>query len=196
MFPILKIVITLVSNYKINKEKVKNNAQGNLFGMVRFIAKINNFLQTVDTTNKNFYTVRTLKTYNFINEKIKPFTNIETDMELNNDETVILYNFLKENKLGTNDINKDLTTILFFDMESINEQNNEYKNNIDTASEYFGEDTSMFVNYPTPKYSDGTITGLDKIQKAGNDIYYSNSSLPIIGSQILRAYSKNLDVSF
>lgn len=196
MFPILKIVITLVSNYKINKEKVKNNAQGNLFGMVRFIAKINNFLQTVDTTNKNFYTVRTLKTYNFINEKIKPFTNIETDMELNNDETVILYNFLKENKLGTNDINKDLTTILFFDMESINEQNDEYKNNIDTASEYFGEDTSMFVNYPTPKYSDGTITGLDKIQKAGNDIYYSNSSLPIIGSQILRAYSKNLDVSF
>jgi hypothetical protein len=37
--------------------------------------------------------------------------------------------------------------------------------------------------------------GLDKVMDGGNEIYYSDSSLPVIGSQILRAYQKNLDVS-
>ena len=193
--PLLKIVITLVSNYKINKAKVQNNSQGNLFGMIRFIAKIQNLLNTINTDNKNFYTVRTLRTYHYINQKIKQTDSSVNDLELNNDETITLYNFLKENNLDTTEINTKLNTLLFFDMDSINEQQIEFNETVDTATGFFGEDTSLFIKYPDTIYKDGTINGLDKIQKAGNNIYYTNSSLPIIGSQIIRSYRKNLDVS-
>lgn len=194
--PLLKIVITLVSNYKINKEKVKNNSQGNLWGMIRFLAKVNNLLQSINLDNKNFYTVRTLRTYNFINTKIKPYDTSVSDMELNNEETITLYNFLIENNYDTASINTEFDTLLYFDMDSINEQQEEYKESVDSATGFFGDDTSMFITYPEAKYQDGTLTELDKIKKAGNEIYYSNSSLPIIASQILRSYSKKLDVSF
>ena len=194
-FPILKIIITLVSNYKINKAKVQNNSKGNLFGMIRFIAKVANLAQSINLDTKNFYTVRTLKTYHYINQKIKSTDSSVNDLYLNNEETISLYTFLKENNLDTTNINTKLDTMIYFDMDSINEQQTEFNETVDTATGFFGEDTSLFVTYPESKYKDGTIMGLDKIQQAGNEIYYTNSSLPVIGSQIMRSYGKNLDVS-
>lgn len=196
IFPLLKLVITLVSNYKINKAKVEENAQGNIWGMIRFLAKVKKLLQKIDTDNKNFYTVRTLKTYHFITNKIKVLDSSVTDMELNQEETMTLYNFLQENNLDTTEINKDLDTILYFDIEQINEQQEEYDQAIDSVIDTFGEDTSLFVQYPETKYNDGTLAGLDKVQKAGTEIYYSNSTLPVNPSQILIAYGHDLDVSF
>ena len=194
-FPILKIIITLVSNYKINKAKVQNNSKGNLFGMIRFIAKVANLAQSINLDTKNFYTVRTLKTYHYINQKIKSTDSSVNDLYLNNEETISLYTFLKENNLDTTNINTKLDTMIYFDMDSINEQQTEFNETVDTATGFFGEDTSLFVTYPESKYKDGTIMGLDKIQQAGNEIYYTNSSLPVIASQIMRSYGKNLDVS-
>ena len=194
-FPILKIIITLVSNYKINKAKVQNNSKGNLFGMIRFIAKVANLVQSINLDTKNFYTVRTLKTYHYINQKIKSTDSSVNDLYLNNEETISLYTFLKENNLDTTNINTKLDTMIYFDMDSINEQQTEFNETVDTATGFFGEDTSLFVTYPESKYKDGTIMGLDKIQQAGNEIYYTNSSLPVIASQIMRSYGKNLDVS-
>ena len=194
-FPILKIIITLVSNYKINKAKVQNNSKGNLFGMIRFIAKVANLAQSINLDTKNFYTVRTLKTYHYINQKIKSTDSSVNDLYLNNEETISLYTFLKENNLDTTNINTKLDTMIYFDMDSINEQQTEFNETVDTATGFFGEDTSLFVTYPESKYKDGTIMGLDKIQQAGNEIYYTNSSLPVISSQIMRSYGKNLDVS-
>mgnify|MGYP003469478949 FL=1 len=56
----MKIFAELVSNYKINKAKVESHSQGNIFGMVKVLAKLNNLLKTCNTNNKNFYTIRTL----------------------------------------------------------------------------------------------------------------------------------------
>lgn len=195
IFPLLKLLATLVSNYKINKAKVENNAQGNLFGMIRFLSKVNKLLNQINTDNKNFYTVRTLKLYDYIIENIKKQETDKPEIELNNDETKTLYNYLIENNLTANEINTELDTLLYIDIESIQEQQEELKNEYETASQYFKEDTSLFIDYPDTKYKDGTIIGLDKIQKAGNEIYYSDSSLPIINSQIMRCYKKDLDVS-
>lgn len=195
-FPLLKIVITLVQNYKINKEKVKNNSQGNLLGMIRFLAKANKLLNIINLDDSNFYTVRTLKTYHFIINNIKPYDASISNMGLSVEETVKLYDFLTENNLDTTEINPELYSVIYFDMDSINEQQEEFKEAADTATGFFGDDSSLFVTYPEAKYSDGTMMGLDKVKKAGNEIYYSNSSLPLIASQILRSYSKNLDVSF
>ena len=196
IFPLLKLVITLVSNYKINKAKVQENAQGNIWGMIRFLAKVSNLLQKIDTDNKNFYTVRTLRTYHFITSKIKVLDSSVTDMELNQEETITLYNFLQENNLDTTEINTDLDTILYFDVEQINEQQEEFNQSIESVIDTFGDDTSLFVKYPETKYNDGTLAGLDKIKKAGTEIYYSNSTLPVNPSQILIAYGHDLDVSF
>ena len=196
IFPLLKLVITLVSNYKINKAKVQENAQGNIWGMIRFLAKVSNLLQKIDTDNKNFYTVRTLRTYHFITSKIKVLDSSVTDMELNQEETITLYNFLQKNNLDTTEINTDLDTILYFDVEQINEQQEEYNQSIESVIDTFGDDTSLFVQYPETKYNDGTLAGLDKIKKAGTEIYYSNSTLPVNPSQILIAYGHDLDVSF
>ena len=60
VFPLMKIFAELVSNYKINKAKVESHSQGNIFGMVKVLAKLNNLLKTCNTNNKNFYTIRTL----------------------------------------------------------------------------------------------------------------------------------------
>ena len=67
-FPILKIVTTLISNYKINKAKVENNSRGNLLGMCRFLAKTANLNNKVNIDTKNFYTVRTLKLYDYVQD--------------------------------------------------------------------------------------------------------------------------------
>lgn len=195
VLPLLKIVGTLVSNYQINKAKVQNNAKGNLFGMVRFLAKVNKLLQEINTDNKNFYTVRTLKLYDYITNNIKQQETINTEIELNNEETKVLYNYLMQNNLKYNEINEDLDTLLYIDIDAINMQKNEFAKEFNKAEQYFGTDTSLFVDYPDTSYVDGTITGIDKIQQAENIIYYSNSSLPIIGSQIMRCYKNNYDVS-
>ena len=195
IFPLLKIVATLISNYKINKAKVQNNAQGNLFGMIRFIAKTKNLLQKLDKSDKNFYTVRTLKLYDYINNHIKKQENETPQLELSQDETKTLYNYLKQNNLNTESINTDLDTLLYIDLESISDQQTELNENYNTLSQYFGEDASLFLKYPETKYDDGTILGIDKIEETDDTIYFSDSSLPIINSQIMRCYAKNLDVS-
>jgi len=55
------------------------------------------------------------------------------------------------------------------------------KKDLDKASNYF-DDASLFVQYPDSKYPDGTLLGLDKVEDADPEIYYSDSSLPLYGS--------------
>ena len=38
------------------------------------------------------------------------------------------------------------------------------------------------------------VYGLDKVEDADTEIYYSDSSLPLYGSQILRCYGKDYDL--
>ena len=67
------------------------------------------------------------------------------------------------------------------------------KKDLDKAGNYF-DDASLFVQYPNSKYQDGTLLGLDKVEDADTEIYYSDSSLPLYGSQILRCYGKEYDL--
>ena len=123
-------------------------------------------------------------------------TDISTlTIDINTDQTKKLKDYLEENNLDSTELNEEFETLLYIDYDSIKKQQEELNNELEKASTYFGEDTSLFVNYPDSKYKDGTTLGLDKIEKAGNEIYYSNSSLPVIGSEILRSYKLNLDVS-
>ena len=148
----------------------------------------------------NFYTVRTLKMYNYLNDiRIGQETNEETSknnvLYLNIDETIIFYNYLRDNNLPFNDIDIKLPSVLYIDMDSINDQLDEYKENLDNASQFFGDDSSLFISYPESKYEDGTIDNIDKVMIAGDTIYYSDSSLPMYNSQILLCKSKNYDVT-
>lgn len=200
LLPALKIFGTLISNYKINKAKEKANSEGNIFSIIKFLAKANNLLQSIKKTEMNFYTVRTLKMYNYLNDiRIGQETNEETSknnvLYLNIDETIIFYNYLRDNNLPFNDIDIKLPSVLYIDMDSINDQLDEYKENLDNASQFFGDDSSLFISYPESKYEDGTIDNIDKVMIAGDTIYYSDSSLPIYNSQILLCKSKNYDVT-
>ncbi len=192
IFPQLKVILKLIRNYKINKAKVEANASGNLLGMIKVIAAINKLFKKAHKSKTNFYTVRSLKLYDYITNSI---TSIGTNVEINIgiSDTRKLYLYLKNAKSNYEIIKQGLPTILYIDQEAITEQRNEMKKDLDKAGNYF-DDASLFVQYPDSKYQDGTLLGLDKVEDADTEIYYSDSSLPLYGSQILRCYGKDYDL--
>lgn len=192
IFPQLKVILKLIRNYKINKAKVEANASGNLLGMVKVIAAINKLFKKAHKSKTNFYTVRSLKLYDYITNSI---TSIGTNVEINIGipDTRKLYLYLKNTKSNYEIIKQDLPTILYIDQDAIAEQRNVMKKDLDKAGNYF-DDASLFVQYPDSKYQDGTLLGLDKVEDADTEIYYSDSSLPLYGSQILRCYGKDYDL--
>ena len=192
IFPQLKVILKLIRNYKINKAKVEANASGNLLGMIKVIAAINKLFKKAHKSKTNFYTVRSLKLYDYITNSI---TSIGTNVEINIGipDTRKLYLYLKNAKSNYEIIKQDLPTILYIDQDAITEQRNAMKKDLDKAGNYF-DDASLFVQYPDSKYQDGTSLGLDKVEDADTEIYYSDSSLPLYGSQILRCYGKDYDL--
>ena len=192
IFPQLKVILKLIRNYKINKAKVEANASGNLLGMIKVIAAINKLFKKAHKSKTNFYTVRSLKLYDYITNSI---TSIGTNVEINIGipDTRKLYLYLKNAKSNYEIIKQDLPTILYIDQDAITEQRNAMKKDLDKAGNYF-DDASLFVQYPDSKYQDGTLLGLDKVEDADTEIYYSDSSLPLYGSQILRCYGKDYDL--
>ena len=192
IFPQLKVILKLIRNYKINKAKVEANASGNLLGMIKVIASINKLFKKAHKSKTNFYTVRSLKLYDYITNSI---TSIGTNVEINIGipDTRKLYLYLKNAKSNYEIIKQGLPTILYIDQDAITEQRNAMKKDLDKAGNYF-DDASLFVQYPDPKYQDGTLLGLDKVEDADTEIYYSDSSLPLYGSQILRCYGKDYDL--
>lgn len=192
IFPQLKVILKLIRNYKINKAKVEANASGNLLGMIKVIAAINKLFKKAHKSKTNFYTVRSLKLYDYITNSI---TSIGTNVEINISipDTRKLYLYLKNAKSNYEIIKQDLPTILYIDQDAITEQRNAMKKDLDKAGNYF-DDASLFVQYPDPKYQDGTLLGLDRVEDADTEIYYSDSSLPLYGSQILRCYGKDYDL--
>lgn len=192
IFPQLKVILKLIRNYKINKAKVEANASGNLLGMIKVIAAINKLFKKSHKSKTNFYTVRSLKLYDYITNSI---TSIGTNVEINIGipDTRKLYLYLKNAKSNYEIIKQDLSTILYIDQDAIAEQRNVMKKDLDKAGNYF-DDASLFVQYPDSKYQDGTLLGLDKVEDANTEIYYSDSSLPLYGSQILRCYGKDYDL--
>ena len=192
IFPQLKVILKLIRNYKINKAKVEANASGNLLGMIKVIAAINKLFKKAHKSKTNFYTVRSLKLYDYITNSI---TSIGTNVEINIGipDTRKLYLYLKNTKSNYEIIKQNLPTILYIDQDAITEQRNAMKKDLDKAVNYF-DDASLFVQYPDSKYQDGTLLGLDKVEDADTEIYYSDSSLPLYGSQILRCYGKDYDL--
>lgn len=192
IFPQLKVILKLIRNYKINKTKVEANASGNLLGMIKVIAAINKLFKKAHKSKTNFYTVRSLKLYDYITNSI---TSIGTNVEINIGipDTRKLYLYLKNTKSNYEIIKQNLPTILYIDQDAITEQRNAMKKDLDKAGNYF-DDASLFVQYPDSKYQDGTLLGLDKVEDADTEIYYSDSSLPLYGSQILRCYGKDYDL--
>lgn len=192
IFPQLKVILKLIRNYKINKAKVEANASGNLLGMIKVIAAINKLFKKAHKSKTNFYTVRSLKLYDYITNSI---TSIGTNVEINIGipDTRKLYLYLKNVKSNYEIIKQDLPTILYIDQDAITEQRNAMKKDLDKAGNYF-DDASLFVQYPDSKYQDGTLLGIDKVEDADTEIYYSDSSLPLYGSQILRCYGKDYDL--
>ena len=191
----MKIFAELVSNYKINKAKVETHAQGNIFGMVKVLAKLNNLLKKCNKNDKNFYTIRSLQTYNYVTENIKHHDNDSPELNLSIEETRTLQLYLKARSLNYSSIDLKKETLVYIDYDSLDDQRKEMQDALDKANGYFGEDSSLFVDYPEPRYEDGTILGLDKVEEAGDEVYYSDSSLSIYGSQIMYCYSRNYDVS-
>lgn len=192
IFPQLKVILKLIRNYKINKAKVEANASGNLLGMIKVIAAINKLFKKAHKSKTNFYTVRSLKLYDYITNSITSIgTNVEIDIGI--PDTRKLYLYLKNAKSNYEIIKQDLPTILYIDQDAITEQRNAMKKDLDKAGNYF-DDASLFVQYPDSKYQDGTLLGLDKVEDADTEIYYSDSSLPLYGSQILRCYGKDYDL--
>ena len=117
----MKIFAELVSNYKINKAKVETHAQGNIFGMVKVLAKLNNLLKKCNKNDKNFYTIRSLQTYNYVTENIKHHDNDSPELNLSLEETRTLQLYLKARSLNYSSIDLKKETLVYIDYDSLDD---------------------------------------------------------------------------
>ena len=129
------------------------------------------------------------------NRQLKEKDITSCTFDINVEETKKLYDYLSENNLDNKTLKLENETTLYIDVDALKEQREEVDEGINALKNFFGEDAHLFVSYPETNVKDGTYDGIDKIEVLENEIYYSDSSLPVIGSQILRAYQKNKDVS-
>ena len=158
--------------------------------MARIIANIKGLNNKINVNNVNFYTIRTLKFYEYITTQNIYNQNNSPTVQISNQQTVEIRQWLIENNEEYETLNEKLPTLLYIDYDAINQQKNNIQNQINNIGEYI-DDPDIFVKYPDTKYHDGDILGLDTVEYIGDEVYYSDSSLPVYGSQILRAINKN-----
>lgn len=165
--PILKQIATLIQNYKINKEKVRNHAHGNLNIGLQKIMEALGLNKSKPINGRNTYTIRTTKLYNYCIETYDIQIDKDGWAELSANDTNAFKEYLITQKQNTTNIKNDTNTLIYFDMNNINIQS----------------------NYHNEKIKDGDIYNIDNICII-NDldiILYTDSQKSTMTSQIFRA---------
>ena len=177
----LKVIATLIQNYKINKAKVQNHAHGNIqVGLQKIMDMLGlNKSKTID--DKNIFVVRRNKLYVFCIDVL----NVDIDKDgwatINEDETLLFINKLNELHISFEDIQEGFETSLYFDMENINKDIDMLNN----PDKYIGKNIKLPL--------DGTTNMLNKLCITDDAVLYTADMKDTMTSQIMRAIEKQYD---
>ena len=167
MMKLLKEISKLIENYKTNKYTVQTHARADLILSFKNVMKKLGLSHEKSFEDKNIYTVRTKKLYDYCLSTLQIKINngfAEISRALTNK---LIEHLISENKIVTT-LQKSIPTVLYFDIENIE--------NINTIAK------------------DGTINGLDNIEIIQDEktILYSENNKSTTSSQILRAMRKKI----
>lgn len=167
MMKLLKEISKLIENYKTNKQTVQTHARADLVLSFKNVMKKLGLSKEKSFEDKNIYTVRTKKLYDYCINTLQIKINngfAEISSALTNK---LIEHLISENKIVTT-LQKSIPTVLYFDIENIE--------NINTIAK------------------DGTINGLDNIEIIQDEktILYSENNKSTTSSQILRAMRKKI----
>lgn len=214
---ILKTVCHILQNYKINKEWVKTKQRVNLAdALARCAEMVNGLKGLLSLFDKNFFTVRTQETADWINKTfdLKPdnagmitIEGASTEEIMMNQETLIGYNIAG---IADSIENASNTINNLFGNETPNEHINQTRQlNSYVISRNIKLDEPLDLNKKTVIYfdeysiknggfKDGTFNGLDNIEfnKDRREIYYDSSNRSTISSEILRAVKKQVNPKY
>ena len=194
IMPYMKTFATLASNYKTNKMLAKTNAKANLFKLFKINCKNRGLNKHINTADKNFYTVRSLHLYNYVNNSFIHDKLITHDYTIEKEQTNEMISWLNDNSIY-HSLHNDMQTTLYIDYDNIKKQQEQLDSDTEKAMEFFKEDVSLFVNLPDSEFKDGTYNCLNDLEVMEDDIFYNDSSLPVSSSQLWIAFSKQLDPS-
>lgn len=167
MMKLLKEISKLIENYKTNKQTVQTHARADLILSFKNVMKKLGLSKEKSFEDKNIYTVRTKKLYDYCLSTLQIKINngfAEISSALTNK---LIEHLISENKIVTT-LQKSIPTVLYFDIENIE--------NINTIAK------------------DGTINGLDNIEIIQDEktILYSENNKSTTSSQILKAMRKKI----
>lgn len=167
MMKLLKEISKLIENYKTNKQTVQTHARKDLVLSFKNVMRKLGLSKEKSFKDKNIYTVRTKKLYDYCLSTLQIKINngfSEISSALTNK---LIEHLISENQIVTT-LQKSIPTILYFDIENIE--------NINTIAK------------------DGTINGLDNIEIIQDEktILYSENNKSTTSSQILRAMRKKI----
>lgn len=177
MCPLLKQLAKLIENYKINKAKVQGNGHKNL---AKGLQKILGFLglnNQIDVKNTNIFTIRTYKLYAYCidNLHVTPDTNkmAVLDEQMTNDFSEHL-SYIKHK--NANLVVKGRNTILYFDKENIDLEENALRQKLSYKPQI-----------------DGYMTNIDNLRIVDDTLYFTVGGKSTITSQILKAIQRGDD---
>ena len=168
MMKLLKEISKLIENYKTNKQTVQTHARADLILSFKNVMKKLGLSHEKSFEDKNIYTVRTKKLYDYCLSTLQIKINNSGFSEISSALTnKLIEHLISENKIVTT-LQKSIPTVLYFDIENIE--------NINTIAK------------------DGTINGLDNIEIIQDEktILYSENNKSTTSSQILRAMRKKI----
>lgn len=194
---LFKKLSELIENYKINKEKVLHNSTGNISKLMDKIMEESGFKKLNEDTNNsenapsdnnsnnqtshNFYTVRTKKLNDWLSKNdIVP--NRSGLCTINEKQTNNLIDNCISFSKNLETLNRDTITDLYFDADSINEEQRIYDNIL----------SGKFTKRNGKEYLDGTTNDLDNLNIDNNtgNIYVTENNKSTISSEILRAINR------
>lgn len=194
----IKVLITLISNYKINKAYAQEKHQDNLITcFMDAMAKLGliNKSKTDGSSalNARLYPVRTLRLYNYVNGTLKvKMDGPATSDILTSDQKDSINKFNKDFNQSAPEIEKDGYTRLFIDSDALDREREcraKLKEEFDSV---FGTSDSVLLSEQADacEETDGTFNNIDKIEDCGKYVVYADSRLPRLPSQIDTALQK------
>lgn len=182
LVPSLTQLAKLIDNYHTNKEYVKSQQKSNIGLMFEAAMALYGYTKKLFKKDSTLYTVRTVKLYDYIQQKTKINTS-EATTDISHSDAKKINNWLIDNDRGAPkiDISKDIIQ-LFFDMASINAERAE----IDRLRS-LGLTDNLIGN--TAKNGNGTFNNLPNIIDNGDSYLIADSNLPVNMSQIVETMS-------
>ena len=188
----LKIMATLISNYKINKAYVQEKHHDNLITCFIDAMSRLGLINTEKTDGKTpysarLYPVRSLRLYNYVSGELHiKMESPTTSKVLTSSEVGSVNKFISDFNRQATLLETEGYTRLYIDSVALDRERQCREKLKAEFDAMFGQDDIQLLSEQADacQETDGTFFGLDNIEDCGDYIVYSDSKLPRLPSQI------------